>query len=95
MSEPQEYQTEVTVYYGAFCGLSKEAPVTVLYYYTPGDAGCHTMRNGDPGWPPTAPEVEIVGVLGADGREVNLPDAADYERLAERIMDTVEEGVYA
>ena len=27
--------------------------------YTPGDPGVRTLKNGDPGYPPTGPEVEI------------------------------------
>lgn len=29
---------------------------------SPGDPGCHTMANGDPGWPSTGPEVEILKI---------------------------------
>lgn len=27
--------------------------------YRPGDPGCHTLPNGDPGYPPEAPEIDI------------------------------------
>lgn len=90
MSEPQEFQTEVTVYFGPFCADSREIPVTVHYYYIPGDPGCRTMRNGDPGWPPTAPEVEIIGIADRSGKAVFLPDARDYENLIERILEESE-----
>lgn len=32
---------------------------TVDYDVTPGDPGVRTFRNGDPGYPPTPPEVEF------------------------------------
>ena len=31
----------------------------VDYSIIPGDPGCRTMRNGDPGYPPSPPEVEF------------------------------------
>jgi len=32
---------------------------TAHFHYSPGSPGCHTQRNGDPGWPPDPPEVEV------------------------------------
>lgn len=39
-----------------------ELEVEIEYDYTPGDPGCRTLRNGDPGWPPSPPEIEITNV---------------------------------
>lgn len=30
---------------------------------TPGDPGCRTLRNGDPGYPPTAPELDDIRLI--------------------------------
>lgn len=38
--------------------------------YAPGDPGVHTFANGDPGYPPTGPDVEIVYALVEDGDEL-------------------------
>jgi hypothetical protein len=95
MSEPQEHEAEVTVYYGPFCDSSKEVPVTVYYYYIPGDHGCFYQRNGDPGWPPEEPEIEIIGVTGPDGKEL-FCDEQTLLNFADDIMAALEkEAMYA
>jgi hypothetical protein len=42
-------------------GLNIEG--TVEYCLTPGDPGCRTFRNGDPGYPPDPPEIELYDAI--------------------------------
>lgn len=32
--------------------------VEITFDYSPGDRGCHTMSNGDPGWPASGPDCD-------------------------------------
>ena len=34
----------------------------VDYTYTPGNPGCMYQVNGDPGWPPEGPEIDILAI---------------------------------
>ena len=63
----------------------KEVECLIEYDYTPGDPGCHTMRNGDPGWPPTGPEITINRITTVSG--VDVTNTVDHEPL----MDAIEE----
>lgn len=61
----------------------------VNYTYWKGDPGCHTQRNGDPGWPPEPAAIEIEMVTDADNlAEVTL-SAKELERLEEMIMESL------
>lgn len=40
----------------------REIVADVTYTFQKGDPGCMYQRNGDPGWPPEPPEIEIVEV---------------------------------
>lgn len=42
---------------------------SVTYRYQKGDPGCIYQRNGDPGWPPEPPEIEVTAAE-VDGKEV-------------------------
>ena len=57
---------------------------TVDAEVTEGDPGCRTMRNGDPGWPPSPPEVSSLTVKGQDGKEIE-------ESVWECERDSIEE----
>ena len=52
--------------------------------YVAGDPGCHTMRNGDPGWPPSPAEVKIV-----DARYLGKKVKIDEEKALEDVYDEV------
>jgi hypothetical protein len=75
----------------------KKALLEVEYYYQPGDPGVHTYANGDPGHPPTPPEVDITSVQwikeieGKKREYVNIDDLLD-ERDWDEIYDAVYEG---
>ena len=47
----------------------KDVVLEVTANREPDDPGCHTMKNGDPGWPPSTGDVEILTVK-VDGKEV-------------------------
>ena len=42
--------------------LGERAKLVICFDYDKGDPGCHTQRNGDPGWPEVDPSVEITDV---------------------------------
>lgn len=61
----------------------------VVYDYSPSSPGCMYKRNGDPGDPPEAEEIDINEVY-AEGSTVNLLDflsEATLENLEERISE--------
>jgi hypothetical protein len=41
----------------------KGVDMDVNFNFHPGDPGVHTYSNGDPGYPPTDPEIEINSVF--------------------------------
>lgn len=43
-------------------GSYTEVMYDVVVEVTKGDPGCHTMKNGDPGWPASGPESEIIAI---------------------------------
>lgn len=43
-------------------GEDVETIYDVTCFLTKGDPGCHTMRNGDPGWPPSPAECDIESI---------------------------------
>jgi hypothetical protein len=59
----------------------------------PGDDGCHTMRNGDPGYPPTPAEVEIVSVVAEDGLPFE-PAKDDIEHITEKALEQIARDEY-
>ncbi len=42
--------------------LGDLAKLVICFDYDKGDPGCHTQRNGDPGWPSEPESVEITDV---------------------------------
>jgi len=40
--------------------------IEVKFDYTPADPGVHTLPNGDPGYPPSPEEVEIISIHWGD-----------------------------
>ena len=52
-----------------------------------GDPGCRTMRNGDPGWPPTPDDVEVMEV---DGIEVEDLTQEELDKIDEQVWEEVE-----
>ncbi len=63
------------------------------------DKGCHTLRNGDPGWPPSTDidgiKIEVVDTKGhrveiTDDLELVIQEALE-EKLVERIMEAAQE----
>lgn len=75
--------------------------------YRPGDPGCRTLPNGDPGYPPEAPEVEIHSITSrapllwvgrglalaatAGADLTELLSATDFADLEERIVELAEQ----
>ena len=59
--------SETETVYVIECGLTK------------GDPGCHTMKNGDPGWPPSDPECEIEMVMLNGGVVDNWEEFIDAD----------------
>ena len=57
----------------------EEVEAEVVCTYHPGDPGCRTQRNGDPGWPPDPAQVEIEEVRRADGVVASARDLTDKE----------------
>lgn len=63
-------------------------PVYVLYNYYPGDPGVHSYSNGDPGYPPTGPEVEITSIVDHLCREhIDTLDSKQMERIEQEILN--------
>lgn len=62
--------------------------------YTPGDEGCHTLPNGDPGHPPTPAEFEwdkaFIGELEVTEMVAELV-ALDFDGLAQKVLEACEE----
>jgi hypothetical protein len=58
---------------------------TAHFHYSPGRPGCHTQRNGDPGWPADPPEIEVDCVKHADGTVFM------FEQMPERDRDMIEQ----
>ncbi len=63
--------------------------------YSPGDPGCRTMRNGDPGWPPDPPNVEFLAVFEMrDGKRVReIPVESLTENEIDNLSDRAQEEV--
>lgn len=80
----QEYPLEVADWAGS--------PVFIKYTYSPGDPGIHTFPNGDPGYPPTGPEIEITSAVYGDGSPVQYEDD---EELVEKWFEACEEDFQA
>lgn len=52
-----------------------DADCLVEYEYSPGRPGCHTQRNGDPGWPDEPEELSIIGAF-VNGHWIDTDDIA-------------------
>jgi acetoin utilization deacetylase AcuC-like enzyme len=66
--------------------------VTIDFNYIPGDPGVHTYSNGDPGYPPTSDEIEVLSMNDEDNNTVNfdmLDDAAS-EQVIQACRDYIE-----
>lgn len=71
-------------------GDAGEVECEVEYDYTKGDPGCHTMRNGDPGWPPTPAEVIINRITTVHGIDVTKM-MLGKERFVDWVTDEIVE----
>lgn len=64
--------------------------------YSPGDPGVHTFPNGDPGYPPTGPEVDIEKIMWKDdnGNDANLLPLVgtfiDEDSFYEKVEEAIE-----
>lgn len=58
---------------------------------SPGDPGCHTLRNGDPGYPPEPPEAELIKVTRLDNKELFLLTDEECESAMEKALDGASE----
>jgi hypothetical protein len=74
-----------------------EVCVEVEADYMPGDPGCRTLSNGDPGWPPEAAEVEVTSVKVKTPNEVATIDILSaltpeqIEYLEEQAVESLDE----
>lgn len=64
--------------------------VEITYSYLPGYAGCRYQRNGDPGFPPEAAEVEFVSAKLIDGDGL----APTTEQIKEWAQDWLDDDGY-
>jgi hypothetical protein len=78
---------------------------SVVYYLTPGHPGCHTLNNGDPGFPPTPSEIDFFNAQVIEmklfDQPLNIPsdrnfmskcfDLVDQSELAKGIFNDNEE----
>ena len=65
-------------------------PVEVFFEYTPEDPGCHTMRNGDPGWPGSDSELEILDVKVRGRSVLKFLTEKELDILAEECLEEFE-----
>ena len=81
-------------------GEPAELDGTLQVNFIPGDPGVRTFSNGDPGYPPTPPEIEVHGCKltvswdsGVEGKPnvVALPDNVD---MLEKLLGDDFDGVY-
>lgn len=62
-----------------------EHTVQIAADMVPGDPGCRTMRNGDPGWPPSPPEINDLEAW-TTGRRFELTDS-EIDQATERLIE--------
>lgn len=67
----------------------EDQEVTVEAEISGGDPGVRTYPNGDPGYPPSDPDVDLTGVFNAEGKDIQhlLTDAV----LDDLIVQALEE----
>ena len=74
-----------------------EEEVVVEATYVAGDPGVRTFRNGDPGYPPSGPEVDITSIKRTDEATAfwHPPSLiVDYDTLSEADQDRlIEEAI--
>lgn len=58
--------------------------ITIDFMFYPGDKGVHTYSNGDPGYPPTGDEIDVLSVQDENGTTV--PDNAFTSEQVETII---------
>lgn len=61
--------------------------VEVEFNYYPGDPGLYSYSNGDPGYPPTGPEVEIISISDGTAEYIDIIDAKQLDRIQEEIIN--------
>jgi hypothetical protein len=64
----------------------ENVPVTVEGNYLAGSPGARTLSNGDPGYPPDPPEVEICKVVLSDSSD----DKDIFHLLPRKTIETLE-----
>jgi hypothetical protein len=67
----------------------------VEFNYSPGRPGCHTLRNGDPGYPEEPAEIEILGIK-LEGNDQDLSELLQagqhlYDRDGKLVLDVFDE----
>lgn len=61
--------------------------VEVYYNYYPGDPGLWSYSNGDPGYPPTGAEVEIMSISDGKKEYVDIIDSEQLERIEDEVLN--------
>lgn len=59
--------------------------VTIDFAFYPGDPGVHTYSNGDPGYPPSGDEVDVLSVQDKNGNTV--PDSLISQKWVDHIIE--------
>lgn len=67
---------------------NEEIEITVSYKYTSGTLGTMYNRNGDPGDPPEAAEVDIHTIKSSDGKDLtNSIPGDDDEKIIDYVLE--------
>jgi len=88
-----QLKTSVDILHG---GLEVGCDLTVEY--TPGSPGVHTLRNGDPGYPPDPPEWDVteVAIFEVNGRILSKPallPSANIQEFCKTFSEEIEDAV--
>jgi hypothetical protein len=78
--------------------MGPDAKLVICFDYDKGDPGCHTQRNGDPGWPPEPEACEVTDVRvwkRTDGQWVDTgvslgEDVTDNKRMEALCFEHIE-----
>lgn len=62
--------------------------IDIAYTYIPGSPAVMYQRNGDPGWPAEAPEIEVISSVLTDD------DNMEYEPTAKELMQWADEWIH-
>lgn len=67
--------------------LSQTHKLEICFDYSPAQPGCHTQRNGDPGWPDEPEEITITDVQVWERKDKDSPWLSIKLSLPEEITN--------